>query len=634
MPPYLPTIGLEIHAELKTRTKMFCDSLNDPSETHPNVNVCPICLGHPGTLPTINKKALIHVLKVGLALGSTIPDQSKFDRKNYFYPDLPKGYQISQYDMPLCTGGALNGIRIRRIHLEEDTGKNIHPEGADYSLVDFNRAGVPLMELVTEPDIHSAAEARAFAEELQLLLRYLGVSDADMEKGALRLEANISVSRSNDEQMKPNSPRIVLPNESYRLMGLLFEVHNKLGSVYKEKNYQDAIAEVLKREKIPYEREKLIKLKFENLEISDFFADFIIDGKILLEIKASKLISQDDIRQVLRYLKSANLPLAIIVNFRSKKLEYKRLINPEFEQDSVLFGEDSGDNLGTKVEIKNLNSFRALEEAIQYEINRQIEVLEGGAEVRQETRGWDDVKKKTYPQRSKEEAEDYRYFPEPDLPPLDLKRFDIEKIRREIPELPWDKKARLMNEYALESKAAGALVAEPDYADFFEKAVSELDAFDIPHGSEHRQNLITLLYNYLSTDLKGIIASAENPSISEIRISPEHFAHLMFFVHNGKLSSRGAKNALKYMFETGADAETAVRETGGEQISDVVDLEIIAAEVIKANPKPVGDYAKGKIEALQFLKGQVMAKSKGRANPQLTEEILKKLLTSSDSVRE
>ncbi|HEY4518491.1 MAG TPA: Asp-tRNA(Asn)/Glu-tRNA(Gln) amidotransferase subunit GatB, partial [Candidatus Paceibacterota bacterium] len=260
---YLPTIGLEVHAELKTRTKMFCDSANDPGETRPNVNICPICTAQPGTLPTINRLAVRHVLKVGVACGSTLADFSEFDRKNYFYPDIPKGYQISQYKYPLVSGGMLNGVALTRIHLEEDTASNIHE--ADYSLIDFNRAGVPLMELVTEPVIHDSRTAGAFARELQLLLRYLGASEANMDKGQMRLEANVSVSK--------------------------------------------------------------------------------------------------------------------------------------------------GSTLGTKVEVKNINSFRALEKAIEYEIKRQIDEIESGGVIVQETRGWDDVKQKTFSQRKKESSHDYRYFP-------------------------------------------------------------------------------------------------------------------------------------------------------------------------------------------------------------------------------
>lgn len=525
MADYRPTIGLEAHVELKTRTKMFCDCLNDSLQKRANVNVCPICTGHPGTLPVINRQAVEAVIKVGLALDAETPAVSKFDRKNYFYPDLPKGYQISQYDMPLAVGGELETgkeedrkkIRIRRIHLEEDTGKNIHPVGEDYSLVDFNRAGVPLMELVTEPDMHSVEEVSAFARELQLLLRYLGVSDADMEKGQMRLEANISVAKTED---------------------------------------------------------------------------------------------------------------------RIRKSE----------------------ELGIKVEVKNLNSFRALEDAVRYEIERQTGEVENGREVARETRGWDDAKKKTFSQREKEEARDYRYFPEPDLPPLflgssqELQRrvpsplvegavvppaviFDIEALRLEIPELPQDKRLRFMKEYGISLKETEIFVADPALAGFFEAVISKLDEFDSlpvqaggkPHQEEDRLALIRLAVNYLSSDLKGMLV-ASGASIADIRITPERFAQLMFMVHKSAISSRGAKDALRVMFETGKDPETVIREAGLVQVSAVAVLEKIALEVVKTNPKPVADYKKGKIEALQFLKGQMMAKTKGAANPQMAQEILKRII--------
>ena len=305
---YKPIIGLETHVELNTKTKMFCSCPNDPDEKRPNVNICPTCTAQPGTLPVINEEAVKKVIKTGLALNSQIPEYSKFDRKNYFYPDLPKGYQISQLYQPLCKEGFLEidgrKIRIREVHLEEDTGRLVHPEGADYSLVDFNRAGIPLMELVTEPDITSAKEARRFAETLHLILHYLDVSDADMEKGQMRVEVNISV--SGDEK------------------------------------------------------------------------------------------------------------------------------------------------LGIKVEIKNLNSFRTVERGIDYEIKRQTELLESGKKISQETRGWDDVKGITVSQREKEEAHDYRYFPEPDLPPLYLGTPSyINEIRAEIPELPQQRRERFAKEYQL-----------------------------------------------------------------------------------------------------------------------------------------------------------------------------------------
>ena len=315
MPDFKPTIGLEIHAELKTRTKMFCGCLNDPLERHPNQNVCPVCLGHPGTLPAANKEAIRHILRLGTALGASVAEDSRFDRKNYFYPDLPKGYQISQYQYPLVKAGVLElpfsgkKVRITRVHLEEDAARSVHDTKQKATLVDFNRSGVPLMELVTEPDMTSASQAREFAEELQLILRYLGISDADMEKGQMRVEANISVSA---------------------------------------------------------------------------------DSK-----------------------------------------------------------------LGTKVEVKNINSFRSVGRAIDFEIARQSGLLEKGEKVKQETRGWDDTEEKTVGQRSKEEAHDYRYFPEPDLPPLKLSEipeFSPEILKAELPELPSQKRMRFRKEYGVDGE--------------------------------------------------------------------------------------------------------------------------------------------------------------------------------------
>jgi len=503
---YKPTIGLEIHTELKTRTKMFCDSLNDPDEKRPNTNVCPVCLGHPGTLPTINVQAVEHVLRVGFALGAKIPERSKFDRKNYFYPDLPKGYQISQYDEPLCRGGTLalsilpqadnyqlpkKSIRIRRIHLEEDTGKLVHPEAADYSLVDFNRAGVPLMELVTEPDIVSGREARAFAEELQLLFRYLGVSDADMEKGQMRIEANISVSKRKD--------------------------------------------------------------------------------------------------------------------------------------------------LGTKVEVKNLNSFRSVEEAIDYEIKRQTEVLEEGSEITQETRGWNEAKKETLSQRLKEEAQDYRYFPEPDLPPLYLGVepqpggifIDLGAIQKSLSEFPWQRRNRFMAEYGLSEKDVEFLVRENDYATFFEEAVSEFSLEDRGHDvKEQSDQLAKLVYNYLSSDLKGLLME-KGAELSEIKIKPEHLAHLVFFIHQDKISSRAAKNVLLKMLETGQDPEHIIREEGLFQIADNGELEGIVKKVLDREMQAVKDYKAGKQTALQFLAGRVMAETRGRANPKTVQEMISRLLAGN-----
>ncbi|MBI2644053.1 MAG: Asp-tRNA(Asn)/Glu-tRNA(Gln) amidotransferase subunit GatB [Candidatus Wildermuthbacteria bacterium] len=481
---YIPTIGLEIHAELKTKSKMFCACANDPLEQHPNLNICPICMGHPGTLPVANEEAIKKVIKVGLALNCRIARYSKFDRKNYFYPDLPKGYQISQYDMPLCQKGYLEidgkKIDITRIHLEEDTGKLIHPAGADYSLVDFNRAGVPLMELVTEPDITNAKQARQFAQEFQLILRYLGVSDADMEKGQMRVEANVSV-------------------------------------------------------------------------------------------------------------------------------------RPEGQE-----------NLGTKVEVKNLNSFRSVERAIEFEIKRQIKATESGQKIVQETRGWNDAKGETFSQREKEEAHDYRYFPEPDLPPLSFGDEYIERLRFELPELPQARRERFGREYGLSEKAVEVFVANKDIGEFFEKAISELGP-GIP--KDRLQKLIQLSANYIISDLMGLLEGAGVEG-EDFLITPENFAELVVLIEEGKISSAIAKAVLKEMFATGADPDHVIADKGLSQIADKASVEKIAREIIEKNPKAVQDFQQGKTTALQFLIGQMMAATKGTISPDLANQTLRSLLAN------
>lgn len=497
MAKYQPTIGLEIHIELKTKSKMFCSCPNDPEERRPNVNICPICLGHPGTLPVINREAVKRVIKTGLALNCQIPEYSKFDRKNYFYPDLPKGYQISQLYQPFCKDGFLEinrkKIRIREVHLEEDTGSLIHPlkqqrrgekrvyslrpPGADYSLVNFNRAGVPLMELATEPDINSAKEARKFAEEFHLLMHYLGVSDADMEKGEMRVEVNISLSKKK--------------------------------------------------------------------------------GK-----------------------------------------------------------------LGTKVEIKNLNSFRAAEQAIEYEIKRQMKILDKGEKIIQETRGWLDIKGSTVSQREKEGVQDYRYFPEPDLPPLHITRDMINEIKAEIPELPQKRRERLVREYSLDEKGAEIFVYNKDLGEYFEKVISELP----PNLS--KENLFKLIKpasNYIITDLQGLLRGA-SVSDKNFLITPENFAEFVTLIYEGKISSKIAKMILEEMFKTGADPSHIIEEKGLTQITDEVEIGKIIKEVISKNPKAVEDFKSGKANAFQYLIGQVMAATKGKANPETTSKLLTKLL--------
>jgi len=485
---YKATIGLEIHAEMKTKAKMFCACLNNPDEEKPNVNVCPVCTGQPGTLPVINKTAVKNVLKMGVALGANLADFTEWDRKNYFYPDIPKGYQISQYKYPLITGGKLNGINITRVHLEEDTASSSHDAG-DFSLVNFNRAGVPLMELVTEPELHSGKETADFARELQLLLQYLGVGEANMEKGEMRIEANISVSTT--------------------------------------------------------------------------------------------------------------------------------------------------DKLGTKTEVKNINSFKAVEKAVAYEIDRQIQVLESGEKVVQETCGWDEDKQKTFSQRLKEDSHDYRYFPDPDLPKMkisEISEFSLDNLKKELPELPWEKRARYEKDYGIKAVDVEIFVRPGIISTFFEKVCEDF-AGD--------RNLIKLASNYIISDLLGLMNSGsqklqENSlRLTEYLIAPrnllgflrdESFADLIKMVAQNKISSRGAKDILKIMFEKGGDPAEIAEKENLLQKSDLGELQKIAEKIITDNPKVVADYQAGKEVALMSLVGQGMKVTKGSANPQVLKEVFLKLL--------
>lgn len=476
---YKLTVGLEIHAELKTKTKMFCNSKNDPEEKRPNVNICPICMGHPGTLPVINKEAVKHVIKLGLAVGGEIADFTEFDRKNYFYPDIPKGYQISQYKYPLVKGGSVAGVALTRVHLEEDTASSSHDTG-DYSLVDFNRAGVPLMELVTEPVIHSAEEASRFAKELQLLLQYLGAGEANLEKGEMRVEANISVSKE--------------------------------------------------------------------------------DGKF-----------------------------------------------------------------GTKVEVKNLNSFKAVEKAILFEMDRQIELLEGGEKVAQETRGWDEHKEVTFSQRKKEDSHDYRYFPDPDLPKLYISKipeFSKELLLSTMPELPWQRRERFIKEYGMKIDDAEMFVRLTALGSYFELAVS---------GFEGDKRLIKLTSNYIISDLMGLIkATGTDVAMALVnlgsKIKASSFANLVKMAGDGKVSSRGAKDILKIMYEEGGTPEEIATREKLFQESNTDALKVIIEKIISDYPDVVVDYKKGKESALQFFVGQGMKATKGSANPSVLKEILLELL--------
>ncbi|MGD0977299.1 MAG: Asp-tRNA(Asn)/Glu-tRNA(Gln) amidotransferase subunit GatB [Minisyncoccia bacterium] len=493
---YEPTIGLEIHVELKTKTKMFCSCKNDPDEKHPNVNICPVCTAQPGVLPVINREAINKLLQVGLALNCTVADLSKFDRKNYFYPDLPKGYQISQYDLPLCKDGFLeigNGkkIRIQRIHMEEDTGRLQHENKDGGTLVDFNRAGVPLMELVTHPDLETGEDVEKFAKELRLILRYLDASSADMEKGQMRVEVNISI----------------------------------------------------------------------------------------------------------------------------KKPEHKEL--------------------GTKVEIKNINSINAAARSVDFEIDRQSELLDDGKKIIQETRGWDENKQETFSQRLKEGSADYRYFPEPDLPPMRFVKDEIEEIRLGLPELPADRRVRFKKEYGLTDAQIEIFTIAKHFGDYFEEVSSEIDAWskmkhqglseaEIEKETHAPGRLHSLAANYLITEFPPMMNAVglEIDDLEGLKVTPEGFAELMVKIFHQELSSTGAKTVLKEMFETGLTPDEIIRNKNLSQVSDSGELQKAVEEVIAKNVKAVEDYRKGKKEVVKFLVGQVMALTRGKANPQIVEKLI------------
>lgn len=469
MKTYYPVIGLEIHAELNTQSKMFCACKNDPDETKPNVNICPICMAHPGTLPVANKQAIASVIKVGLAVGATIADFTEFDRKNYFYPDIPKGYQISQYKYPIVSGGELNGFGITRVHLEEDTGLSKHDRG-DFTLVDYNRAGVPLMELVTEPVIHSAKDAAGLAKELQLLLRTLGVGEANLEKGEMRVEPNVSVST----------------------------------------------------------------------------------------------------------------------------------------EEGVF---------NTKVEIKNLNSFKSVEKAIDFEIARMIALHEAGRgdEIVQETRGWDEAKQSTFSQRSKENAHDYRYFPDPDLPKMKLhSAFDIEAMKAALPELPWNKRDRYAKDFGIKENDIELYVSDPTLSAYFESVVEGKDAA-----------FAQLASNYLSSDVIGLMKKDPEAKLP----SKSHFVELMSMVTDGEVTSRGAKDILAVIVKNGEVGPRSIAEKEGLlQQNDEGSLKPVIEQVIAENPAMVAQYKEGKESVLQALVGTVMKITKGSANPAVTAKLLKEMM--------
>ncbi len=506
-----PVIGLEVHVQLKTKSKMFCSSPNAES-TEPNVHICEVCTGQPGALPVINKEAVKKAVMVGLALNCEIAEYSKFDRKNYFYPDLPKGYQISQFDMPIngkgvmeiLVGGEVRKIGITRAHLEEDAGKLMHsaaanasadrPAGENYSLVDLNRAGVPLLEIVSDPDIKTAEEARVYLQELQNIMRYLGVSDADMEKGHLRCDANVSLRKKGETDFPPY-----------------------------------------------------------------------------------------------------------------------------------------------KVEVKNMNSFKAVASAIDYEIKRQTELLDEGKTPDKETRGWVDGKGITVSQRSKEESQDYRYFPEPDLPAMQFTKEFLEDLRQRLPELPKKRKERFIKDFGIPEKEAMTFVSYKELADYYEHVMSELDewlqaenlpatasrALQAGQNSDSKQGLI--VSNWVIGPFLALL-NKNNILPKDSKITEENFAELIKLIGQGKVSNLAAKDIFTKMFETGEDPSNLLDQMGLGQVSDESLILDAVKKVIAANPKGVEDAKVKGEKAFGFLVGQTMKELKGKGNPQVINELLKKEL--------
>ena len=460
---YKPTIGLEIHAELRTKSKMFCGCVNNPHASEPNINICPICLAHPGTLPVANQEAILSVLLFGTAVNGTLADYSEFDRKNYFYPDIPKAYQISQYAFPLVKGGEVSGVKLTRVHLEEDTARSQHDKG-DYSLVDFNRAGVPLMELVTEPVIHDAKTASDFARELQLILRSLRISDANMEKGEMRVEANISISAT--------------------------------------------------------------------------------------------------------------------------------------------------EKLGTKVEVKNLNSFKSVELAIKYEIERQTKILDEGGVIQQETLGWDEAKLKTYSQRSKETAKDYRYFPDPDLPKMkltEMEQFNEFQLKKSLPTLPKNKRLKY-KDIGLTSIQIETIIQSEILDEYFN------ELFVLATGNN---DVLLMSANYLLTDLSPLITNLGCEAV----LSPKHFYELMTVLQEKKITSRVAKDLIVENATNDTDLLTLITERDLYVNFDDKKLTALVKDVIENNSKAVTEYKAGKLTALQFLLGQAMKITKGASDPNTLKKI-------------
>lgn len=475
MKDYEIVIGLEVHSELNTESKIFCSCKNQFGG-EPNTHCCPVCSGMPGTLPVLNKKAVMYTVKAGLACGCNISKFSKFDRKNYYYPDLPKAYQISQFDLPLCVGGKIDfqvdgedkSVRLNRIHLEEDAGKLIHSEYGGGTLVDYNRCGVPLIEIVTEPDMRSPEEAIAFLETLRSILKYTGVSDCKMEQGSLRCDINVSIRKKGDTEF------------------------------------------------------------------------------------------------------------------------------------------------GTRTEMKNVNSFKAAYRAMQYESKRQIKLLEEGKEVIQETRRWDDNSNKSYTMRTKEDAQDYRYFPDPDLVPVVLTDKQIEDIKATLPKLPNERKKQYVEEYGLPAYDADVLTKDKEIADYFD-------------AMQAKYNNPKTLSNWIMGDVMRMLKENDSDEII-IPIAPEALVDLLQMIDKGSISLAASKQVFEEMWKTGEKADAIVAKLGLTQINDTEELEKMVVDIIKNNPKPYEDYKSGNTKARAFFVGQVMKATKGKANPKIVNEILNKEL--------
>lgn len=502
---YEPVIGLEIHVQLKTKSKMFCSCDNTGENQPPNTTICPICTGHPGTLPVANEQAISWAIMASLALHCEINQHSHFDRKNYFYPDLPKGYQISQYSKPFGHDGymlinSLSGesrVRLERVHLEEDTGKLMHNPEYGVTYVDYNRAGTPLLEIVTKPDIKSPAEAKIFLQNLRLAMRYLAISDADMELGHLRCDANISLR----------------PNPEF------------------------------------------------------FMEDTPPEGKLF-----------------------------------------------------------------PKTEIKNLNSFRAVERALEYEIKRQTGLWDKKtAPTIQSTRGWDEDQGVTVEQRTKEEQHDYRYFPEPDLPIFSISDLTIEKIKSTLTELPFDKVQRFISEFGMNDYDARQLISDKNLSSFFEDVISELKAWlvalETSEGTDeeiwdmNKSKLVKMVANWLINRLLSVLPG-KSFSASDLKITPENFAELMTLIYEHRINQTTALVILKKMAETGQDPSDIMSQENFGQIQESQDLVAVIDAVINENQNIVSQYKSGKSAVLQFLIGQVMKKSKGQADPNEVQKLL------------